>query len=190
MGYMGSGLQRWIYTQRPRKFFGKDRTNPGNSFDIGTDSGTKVAGRAGNPRDARKRVREYFQQSRRARYISLMTLLGIAMMLGGLAYDVYHAPVAPAYSRDAHLETRHREAVRQQNAEQRQNAYLVLLKSGDEYFQKRQFEWAIEEYSKALDIFPDATEPVTRIANAYKYLCEYYGQSCDQAEVYSMWAGR
>ncbi|MCB0550658.1 MAG: hypothetical protein KDD19_24015 [Phaeodactylibacter sp.] len=186
MGYMGSGLQRWIYTQRPRKFFSKERTNPGNSFDIGADSGTKVAGRAGKPSEARKRVNEYFERNRQARYISLMALLGILMMAGGLAYDLYHAPT-PKYSREDYQKAAHQEAVAQRNAEEQQNAYLLLLNSGDEHFRKRQFEWAIEEYSKAAEIFPKATEPAIRIARSYKYLCAYYGQNCAEAEAYKLW---
>ena len=54
-------MQRWIYTQKPRKFFSKDRSNPGNSFEIGTDSGTKVAGRAGAAKEARQLVDRYFE---------------------------------------------------------------------------------------------------------------------------------
>lgn len=180
-------MQRWIYTQRPRKFFSKERTNPGNTFDIGADAGTKVAGRANDPKDARRRVNEYFEQARRARHISLIALLGIAMMLGGLAYDIYRAP-APEYSRDELLREQYLEAIRKRKAGERQNAYLLLIQSGDEHFRNRQFERAIEEYEKAGGIFPEAGEPVVRIARSYQCLCAYYGQNCKEAKEYKIWA--
>ena len=186
MGYMGSGLQRWIYTQRPRKFFSKERTNPGSSFDIGADSGTKVAGRAGDKKAARERVDRYFEQSRLARETGILVLAAIVFLLGWLAYTIYTSP-NPEISQDEHLHTRHLEKIRQQNAEERQNAYLLLLQSGDEHFRNRQFEWAIGEYTKAAGIFPEAAEPMARIANSYKYLCEYYGQDCEKVELYQKW---
>ena len=174
-------MQRWIYTQKPRKFFSKDRSNPGNSFEIGTDSGTKVAGRAGAAKEARQRVDRYFEQGRRARAIGLLVLLGIALLLAWLAYDIYSSP-PPTFSQDEHLE-----AIRQLSPEERQNAYLLLIRSGDEHFQKRQFEQAIEEYSRAADLVPKAKEPMVRIARSYKYLCEYYGRRCGQAGQYEKW---
>lgn len=32
MGFMGFGMQRWIYTQRPRHFFSKERKPTGNNL--------------------------------------------------------------------------------------------------------------------------------------------------------------
>lgn len=186
MGYMGLGLQRWVYSQKPRKFFSKDRTNPGSSFDIGSDSGAKVAGRAGDPKEARKRVNRYFELSRQARAIGSVVLAAIALLLGWLAYAIYSTP-APEYIHDEHLRARRLEAVQQRNAEERQNAYLLLMESGNEHFRKREFEWAIEEYTKAGRIFPKAEAPTIGIARSYKYLCEYYGQSCAEAEAYKLW---
>lgn len=187
MGYMGSGLQRWIYTQRPRKFFSKSRTSPGSSFDIGAGGDTKIAGRAGDKKAARERVNRYFKMSRLSREIGLLLLAGIISLLAWLAYTIYTAP-APEIGRDEHLHTRHLEHLRQQNAEERQNAYLLLIQSGDEHFEKRQFEWAIEEYEKASEIFPEAEAPVIRIARSYQSLCQYYGQNCEEAKIYELWA--
>ena len=31
MGYMGFGMQKWIYTQKPRKYFSRTRKRAGNS---------------------------------------------------------------------------------------------------------------------------------------------------------------
>jgi hypothetical protein len=32
MGYMGIGLQKWIYQAKPRKFFSRDRKNEGSDI--------------------------------------------------------------------------------------------------------------------------------------------------------------
>lgn len=185
MGY----APKWIYTQRPRKFFTKERTNPGDSFETGTDSGTKVAGRAGAPKEARQRVDRYFEEARRARAVGSFALLGIALLLGWLAYTFYSSN-AQEYRQDEHLKARQLEALRQQQAEERQNAYLLLMDSGDAHFQKREFEQAIEEYSRAVRIFPDAREPLIGVARSYQYLCEYYEQHCKEAELYRLWMNR
>ena len=83
-----------------------------------------------------------------------------------------------------------RRSAGERQAEERQDAYQLLIRSGDEHFQKREFEWAIEEYSKAADIFPHAKEPLIRIGLSYQYLCKYYKQNCEEAEAYKLWAGR
>jgi hypothetical protein len=74
MGYNGFGLQKWIYTQKPRKAFEQARTN--------TSAGMSEA----SVQHAREKVDAHFQRARQSRKVARVTLIIIGALLLVLLY--------------------------------------------------------------------------------------------------------
>ena len=88
MGYMGFGMQRWIYTMRPRKpFSGKrqrgldmDQDSPARRMNI---SGTATR----NPRQLRENINQRVNEIGRKWLLDrIFNLVYVAILLGAVVY--------------------------------------------------------------------------------------------------------
>lgn len=181
MGYMGFGLQRWIYTMKPRKPFQKGNKNPGyesveflnpQEFRPSTITTTDPKILEERIKASKKRIA---LRVRVGRIYSVLIIAGI-LGLGVLVYQSI-SDYMPIFQEN------HNAVVRLNTIEE-ENALSVLIESGMLNMRKNEIENAIEDFKLALTIDPENRLALYNITLAFSFDCELNTRNCNETFEY------
>jgi len=162
MGYSGFGMQKWIFTQKPRKPFSRNKgANASNSIfskTFGFLSGSY----------SKKQALENI--SKRKTKIFGITSAIVFFFTAGTFFFVRniksYSNVKLEYSQEVLKETD-------------QESYHILTELGDQYFKNEEYLFAANEFELAYKLKPNPNLK-EKILNCYQYLCETDTVYCSQ----------
>jgi len=178
MGYMGFGMQNWIFRQRPRRAFSKDSKPTGDTVPRFVTKEFNISGRAQkNPEQIEQNKRYYLgriqKRSIKDKIVSALILAAIFLAISML-YK-YQPWKRFEVSKEAVI-------LAQQNAEQRKKAaFDMTLSYGNRKLVDSEIESAIKEFEHALKIFPNSLEAKVGLAKSYLMDCETNQNNCEKA---------
>ena len=174
MGYMGFGLQKWIYTQKPRKAFSRDRKNIGDGIYTHSTKNLNISGRSIqdveviNERIAANRKR--FNAKRiENRIFNLLTALVALIVLIFVLSQFFFTDNSPVHS-----------AQRNPKANKIQLANLAF-EYADNYLNNGDYDLAIKEFNTVLSIDSANKEARKGLARTYYMSCFEHSLNCDLA---------
>jgi len=176
---MGFGMNKWIYKQRPRKFF-KSRNIPlFNEIDqIKSDYNPKFANNPNSISDKKNRKeREYalkLQNKFDAVIVLIISLILIISIVGIYISLEEHA--------DAYYNLERQQLSEKFNAES--YGIEIILKSADRNFERYFIDEAISEYKNALNLSPRNPDALIGLVKSYMYLSAKDKQMSKQALIY------
>jgi tetratricopeptide (TPR) repeat protein len=179
MGYMGFGMQRWIYNQKPRKAF--SNTSKSGKIDIGQDKSLPSV-HAGSAKAARKKVDNYFAKAHRAKRIALLAGILVLALLMAIGYMIYQdqSPMKKATAESLSIAADYA----QKDGDLR-HAFHLYIKSGQLHYDNAEYEKAIATYNKAIELYPKGRLALVGLARSYDKLCTTAGKECLKAEALS-----
>lgn len=173
MGYMGFGLQRWIYAARPRKAFSKERKAAGDYLPDYHAPEMHVSGvTKRNTEDIDWEIKQMKVKIRR-KWIA-DRILGGVLILVILAFLVYLASTLFSFT-DLWVTDEQKERSK------KESGHELCLVYGNQYLEAGEFENAIAEYRNALQLKPDDSLSTALLAKAYYYSCLNSGTYCAEA---------
>lgn len=178
MGYMGFGMQRWLYNRRPRRPFSKDRIPLGDTIPQYTHREIKLAhtasrqkptsGKAQSRAKVKILTRDYLEDKTVDIFLALV-MMAILILLG---VSLYHSVI---FSMD---EQENRKPLSDQ-VENRE--FRMAIQYGRHYLKKGDYEMAANEFSTANRVKPDNLEALTGLSRAYFGLCLNESVHCTDA---------
>lgn len=178
MGYMGFGMQNWIFRQRPRRAFSKDRKPTGDTIPRLVTKEFNISGRAQkNPEQIEQNKRYYLGRIRKR---SIKDKIVSALILAAIFLSVFLLYKFQPWKR---FEVSKEDLIlAQQNAEQRKKAaFDMTLSYGNRKLVDGEIESAIKEFEHALKIFPNSLEATVGLAKSYLMDCETNQNNCEKA---------
>jgi|GEM_PF-2383060 len=179
MGYMGFGLQKWIYTQKSRRPFSKNRLPVGDIIEntgIQKDS-INVEGRtSAHVEEIDKNLNIISERISIRRKIGIfhgyLIIISLIVFVSILAIKIiqFNHRLAP-------LEKKSEKEIIEEQAK----AFQMMIDYGDTYLKKKDFEKAISEYKQAVLLYPDKLTGEILLAKGYYLMCINSNQSCDTA---------
>jgi tetratricopeptide (TPR) repeat protein len=177
MGYMGFGMQKWIYSRKPRKPFSKERT-PG--YDSLPGHANDEFSGCGVPSQNMESIDERISMGKRRilrKWIRnrLGDLLLAAIILAIVVWIVIRlSSQIGIWSSD------HQSAMQKEAAEVRQS-YALSMEYGITHFEKGEYEEAIREFKNAVRLNPKDTRALEALAGVYNTLCLNENRYCNDA---------
>ncbi len=149
---MGLGMQKWIYTQRPRRPFSKRKRAVGDTIEHHSIDELNIAGRTHqNIVYTEKEKQEVLQRIRRRslndKVISAILVISIISITVIVLINL--RPWESTGITEQRILEEQREELTRKN-----EIFNLSMNYGDSYFKRGDFESAIEEYYHALEIFP------------------------------------
>lgn len=179
MGYMGFGMQKWIYKQRPRKPFSQDRkpfcsTLPDHEYQNAyTDNNIKLSVRISDNELSEEEIHDQKVLRRSKLFVrGTIITLAIGLFLGLVSHF--------SFKEDNYFA---KERIRQEKIQERQviehdEAYEILIKSGKRAMESRRYDRAINEFNQALRISHDHLESRELLVDALILSCSEEGKNC------------
>jgi len=121
----------------------------------------------------KKLIRNQIRQEQSADRKMMITLMGIIVAIFIVSL------LKLEYGSDANINKKRALRIEKENLELREEQYLGLLISGDNWIEDDKWDAAITLYQKALIIYPDSYDAKYRLALAYGYKCERMKFDCD-----------
>jgi tetratricopeptide (TPR) repeat protein len=181
MGYMGFGLQKWIYTMKPRKLFKKGNKKPGyetteflkpREFRL---SETTI----NNPEILEERIKASKKRiAFRVKVGRIYSVLIIAGILGVIV--LVYIGISEYMSK---FQENHN-AVLILNTIEEENAVVVFIESGILHLKNSEIENAINDFKLALSIDPYNKTALYNITLAFSIDCEINARNCDETFEY------
>lgn len=173
MGYMGFGLQRWIYAARPRKAFSKERKAAGDYLPDYHTPEMHVSGvTKRNTDDIDWEIKQMKAKIRRKWIVD--RILGGVLLLFILAFLVYLASTLFSFT-DFWVTDELKERSK------KESGYELCIVYGNRYLEAGEYENAIAEYRNALQLKPNDSLSTALLAKAYNYSCLNSGIYCAEA---------
>jgi tetratricopeptide (TPR) repeat protein len=179
MGYMGFGMQNWIFRQRPRKPFSKERKPMGDTINFDKWDDLNIEGRTNrNPELAEKDIEEHLQEisNRRIKgkiYSGIILLFILSLIIVFIKFKPWEK-----YKDKGQYFTEEHKKFEEENKQ----AFQLSLNFGEEHFAKGEFELAEKEFITALKIFPENLEASVGLAKSYLQDCLAYQKNCEKAK--------
>lgn len=177
MGYMGFGLQKWIYKLKPRKPFKKRTKSAGyetHEFDNPKGFSLKETS-TNNPELAELRLKETTERiklnTRRERIFSALFIIGMIVILAFIYYGVTD------FSKKGNEIQKTKTA---RISHERQNALELLIKSGKLNLKSNEIENAINDFKLALNIDENNTIALINLILALSIDCEVNSKNCEE----------
>jgi tetratricopeptide (TPR) repeat protein len=159
MGYMGFGLQKWIYRQMPRNAFSKERKLEYDSISKNHHDFS--------PKPAIKPTKN-----------KQKALVSIGILLILISFSVYLISTFYKYSHNRKNTTE----IELKKIEKQ--AFKVLCNSGIVYFERQNWSKAKAEFELALKLEPDDLKLNLYFAQTLLWLCKSEKQKCTEAIEY------
>jgi len=176
MGYMGFGMQKWIYNQRPRKLFGK-RENKGGFDSIDSLFSSKdlnIEGRTIQKKESReellKLVREKALKSKVLNTIIVVCLIVIMALL------LYIFKPWSLQNSSNYIGQEERKFV-----EEKIEAFNISMEYGKYNLSKKAYSLAINDFNNALSLFPENSEALIFLTKSYLNDCLTNNNNCENA---------
>lgn len=186
MGYMGFGLQKWIYTQRARRPFSKDRKPAGDLLTYSHESDyfeTKPFSPSVK-HEATIEDRERASNRIKLKFTDLKQKLLITRITYGLSIVIAIIIVILIFKNKEFIDRfipNEKYTNTKKINEEKAKAFKMMLEYGDAYLKKKDYEKAIIEYKQAVKLYPENAEGEIALAKGYYYLCLDLDQDCDVA---------
>jgi tetratricopeptide (TPR) repeat protein len=181
MGYMGLGMQRWIYNHKIRRPF-KYREGRGGYDSI--DLKTRNFRLADTPTTDEKKIQEKIDSSRH--------ILRHNILIGKLHSFIYIASILLIsvasifsiryFSRSA--ANNYPGNIIERRNQEKETAVKILLKSGKFYLDNNDLEYALREFGQAANIAPDNPRAIAYYVLALALDCEFNQKNCERALEY------
>ena len=156
MGYMGFGMAKWVYKQRPKKAFAKSAGKP--SCNVLTDYKRKFKLKPSNTFGRRKLNFEII--------IVLATVLFFTFLL--FKFDNYESNIVKAKHQSAIIKD--------------EMIFNYLLDSGIYHLEHNNYENALSEFILAEKINPEDKKLHRLMTEVYYVLCESESRHCAELE--------
>lgn len=176
MGYMGFGMQKWIYSQKAKKAFSRNRFLSGtktDSFDFKNDD-LHIGGRSPNPKDRYPdnlldlltKKRSFGQKS-----VNQILLFAITAILLFAAFQIRKI-ISPGSNEASY-------------SNERLAAFNLSIDYGYEHLARKEFYHALAEFDHAKKLYPDETAAIKGLADTYGSFCSNQRLYCDSALKYT-----
>lgn len=179
MGYMGFGMQNWIFKQRPRRPFSKDRKPSGDTINNTEWGDLHIGGLASHNIELAEREKIEFMQriANRRKKEKIFTGIFLFFIISLLLILMFKKPLQKITSSGQNL------AEEQKQLDQDIQAQFILsMNYGIYYFENGEFDLAINEFSHALQFYPDNLDATVGLAKSYLQDCLLNRQNCKNAE--------
>lgn len=175
MGYMGFGLQKWIYNLKPRKPFKKGTKSAGqetHEFDKSKRFNLKETSTS-NPELAELRLKETTERiklnTRREKLFSSLFIIGLIVIVAFIYYGVID------FSKKGNEIQKTTTA---RITKEKQNALDLLIKSGNLNLKSNEIGNAINDFKLALNIDENNTIALYNLILALSIDCEMNSKNC------------
>lgn len=179
MGYMGLGMQKWIYTQRPRKPFSKRSKITSNTTEIYSVSDLNIKGRTSLKNlteEQRKRVLDRINRRHiNGKILNIFIILSVIVM--AIILLNYYKP----WNTKSYSENYLKEENRRANKE-KQQVYDLAMSYGKNHLIKNDYSIAISEFHNALEAFPENREALDFLLKAYIQDCLRNNNNCNKSK--------
>lgn len=181
MGYMGFGLQKWIYTMKPRKPFKKGNKSPAYDSEefLNPQEFRPSSTATTNPEILEKRIqaskKRIIFRARVGRFYSVLIVAGIF----GISAVVYQI----ISNHMSNLRENHNVVLRLMTIEE-ENALSVFIESGMLNMKNNEIEDAISNFKHALYLDPENELALYNITLALSIDCELNTRNCDETFEY------
>lgn len=177
MGYMGFGMQKWIYSQKPRKPFTKERT-PG--YDTLPTHATDEFSDCGLPSQNMESIEERISTGKRRilrKWIRnrLGDLILAAIILAIVIW------IVTRLSSQIGIWSSDNQILRQKEEAEIRRAYTLSMEYGVIHIEKGEYEEAIREFKNAVRLKPKDTKALEALAGVYNTLCLRENRYCNDA---------
>ncbi|MCD6660557.1 MAG: tetratricopeptide repeat protein [Lentimicrobium sp.] len=177
MGYMGFGLQKWIYQRRARKPFSKETQAGYNTIELPggkkfTNAG--IVSEGGDNLD--ERIETGKQRLRRQWLNYSYRNMAFALIIAGIVLWII---ISFAGQLDL-FKIKQSEKLAREKAD-KEAAYVVCIRTGHQHYKAGRYEEAITEYRQAVSLFPERDEASETLANALYNTCIKNGEHCLEA---------
>ena len=157
MGYMGFGMQKWIYSRNPRKkLFVKERIplfNPLQSY--------------------------YKEYSIKPNFIENIKINGFLVFLIGMGFIIVSTIIFTEFSNYSNI---HSKEMMEMRIYKNDKAYNFLINSGKERLKTDNVLGAYSEFKLACNIYPKREELQQLIAETLSILCERNQKYCNELD--------
>ena len=179
MGYMGFGMQNWIFRQRPRKAFSKERKSSGGEVNYTGSDEMDIEGRTRkNAELAEKEKLEYLQKiSKRNFKEKIFAAIIFLSVVSGIVLLIWLKPWHKIKYSDQYWmedQVKINEEIRER--------FKLFMEYGDYFLENNEFERAGKEYGNALKLFPDDSAANVGFAKSYMQDCLLNHRNCDKAK--------
>lgn len=176
MGYLGFGLQKWIYTQRPRKPFSKEMKSSCNTISQAELKGfDNLMSDSGNTDALDKKIQERSKRMDERRIVGALVGLLFLAILVFMLY-ISFSGFSNAIKRSPESVKLAKEQVKKDN----ELAFDLALKSGTNRLANGQYDLAIKELERALRLKPSDVDAERALAEAYNMTCLKSNKNCDK----------
>lgn len=174
---MGFGMQKWIYSQKPRKPFSKERTPgydtlPGHANDEFSDGGLPSQNMESIDErisEGKLRIRGHWIRNRIGDFIIASIIIAIIILV------IIRLVSQSGIWSSEDLSTR------QKAESESRKAYELSMEYGISHFEKGEHDEAIVEFKNAIRLFPKETEALEALAGTYYTLCLTENRYCNEA---------
>lgn len=178
MGYMGFGLQKWIYSQRPRKPFSHEMKKSFDSLPNHSVKKFNISGLASrNPKFIENQI---FQMKRKIRsrwirnkitglILAIVLIISLAFLFSKNFHYINAASKEPDNKRETRLNN------------DKKTEFDLALSYAQYYLEKGDYDLAIIEFKNALKHEPSNIYARNELAKTYYLTCIKNDKNCDEA---------
>ncbi|MCU4174633.1 tetratricopeptide repeat protein [Carboxylicivirga sp. N1Y90] len=181
MGYMGFGMQKWIYSIKPRRPFSKDRKPIGNTLDkhehvnAYTKDSIKLSGRINEDITEEEEKQSTILTRYRLLFRYAAGIFAIALFIGfALDFNIKKNDYA------AKQELR-REKIKLRESLEIEKAYQIILYSGNNHLKHKEYDQAITQFEQLVLMSNEKVEAKEALVNVLCISCMHKGLHCDKA---------
>jgi tetratricopeptide (TPR) repeat protein len=179
MGYMGFGLQKWIYNQKPRKPFKKRESTLGHEYiEIGNVKDFTLGDSIPpSPEGVEERILESKKRNRLNNKLDRIQGIFIIVIVVSILTIIYIKSRQPNTNSSKYGYT----PPSYDASDKEKDAIALFLKSGINLLQWNQIESAEEEFERALKIDPENIEVLNYYVLTLSFDCEQNNKNCHKA---------
>lgn len=181
MGYMGFGLNKWVYKQRPRKFFSKERKPVADTIpkhetrSVYSSDSPQLIGRL-KEQQSEEEIKEKEFVRRTNKIYRIIIYCAVLFLVIYIAVNYHKSKDSRQKAAQARLEML-KERKRQEIA----NSLQMRYDYGQNYIQNQDYKRAVNEFRSLVDVAPNDTRALDAYANALYLNCLNDSMNCDQA---------
>jgi len=180
MGYMGFGMQKWIYTRRPRKPFSKRYLSTTNSIDTNSSKDLNTSGRTtknyiNSQDDLHEKLKIDLKQSKRRNTIYLFMALTLVILVSILVF--YVKPWNNVKKEELFLNDK-----KKNSDSNNKRLFDMSMSYGINYYKKGDYPSAIQEFYQAIEYYPENEMAMGFLIRSYVQDCLLNDRNCDKAK--------
>jgi tetratricopeptide (TPR) repeat protein len=177
MGYLGFGLQRWIYKQKPRKFFERRKIraydeiiNTGNIKEeliIEGRKSSRIDDVDNDLIDIKERIEKRRKRDNKYGFLIITAIFVIVIIVCYKIILYNDNSVSKDYL--------------QEEKKEMHEAFEMTIEYGNQYLAKRDYQSAVNEFKQAIKIYPNNKKGLIGLADGYYKSCLTSNQYCEEA---------